>query len=79
MKFKHCRVCKGKMSRTFSYCPQCGGHNPKLGSWSALFVVVLLSLVVVRFSDGYASSVYNRDQIETRNLIIVPIAEPDFR
>ena len=75
MKFKHCRVCKGRMSSKFSYCPQCGGHNPKLGSWSAVVLVSLIGLAVLRFSDSYASSQYNSEQMAIRDTILIPVAD----
>lgn len=76
MKFKHCRVCKGRMSHSFSYCPQCGGHNPKLGIWSVLTLVVLIGAAAFRFSDSYASAQYNDDQVASRDVILVPVADP---
>lgn len=75
MKFKHCRVCKGRMSHSFSYCPQCGGHNPKIGFWSGLTLVSLVALAAFKFSDSYASSQYNDDQVASRAVILVPVAE----
>lgn len=75
MKFKHCRVCKGRMSHSFSYCPQCGGHNPKLGLWSALSLVLFIALAAFKFSDSYASARYNDEQFATQDVILVPVTE----
>lgn len=75
MKFKHCRVCKGRMSQSFSYCPQCGGHNPKMGVWSVVTLVVLIGAAVFRLSDSYASAQYNENQVASRDTILVPVAD----